>query len=92
MTWRTEARPLIAAALAEATGTVEERAEAARAAFPWGPRRHHPYRIWCDEVRRQLGLPSTVTEAGRRRRKRLAERAGDPASDDDPRQPSLFGE
>lgn len=27
---------------------------ALRDAYPWGERQHHPYRIWCDEVRRQL--------------------------------------
>jgi hypothetical protein len=26
-------------------------------AYPFGQRRYHPYRIWCDEVRRALGKP-----------------------------------
>jgi len=28
---------------------------ALRAAYPFGPREHHPYRIWLDEIRRQMG-------------------------------------
>lgn len=26
-------------------------------AFPFGPRRHHPYKIWLSEVANQLALP-----------------------------------
>lgn len=26
-----------------------------RDAYPWYERKYHPYKIWCDEVRRQLG-------------------------------------
>src|SRR5579885_2310491 len=29
---------------------------ALRAAYPFGPRKHHPYRIWLDEISRQRGL------------------------------------
>ena len=28
--------------------------KALRDAYPWGERRLHPYRIWCDEVNRQI--------------------------------------
>lgn len=33
-------------------------------AYPFGIRRHHPYRIWCEEVRRTLlgGDPKTLIE------------------------------
>ena len=27
-----------------------------RKAYPYGQRKYHPYKIWCDEVRCQLGL------------------------------------
>jgi hypothetical protein len=86
MTWRDEARPLIAAALDEVPDLpVKERAKHARAAFPWGPRQYHPYRIWCDEVKAQLGT-----------KRPKASRAGGAVAerDDrlpDPRQAALFG-
>lgn len=56
-TWRDRARPIIAAVLAATRGQSERAINRAlRAAFPWGPREHHPYKIWRDEVRRQRGL------------------------------------
>ena len=29
--------------------------KALREAFPWGVREYHPYKIWLDEIRIQLG-------------------------------------
>lgn len=56
-TWRDSARPLIAKALEESKGKTEkEIRESLRAAYPWGERRMHPYKIWCDEIRVQRGL------------------------------------
>lgn len=56
MTWRDKARPIIAAVI-EQYGTADEAAlrAALREAYPWGPRQYHPYKIWCDEIREQLG-------------------------------------
>lgn len=56
-TWRDEARPLIAAVIAR-VGVNDMKAvrRALREAYPWGERERHPYKTWCDEVRRQLGL------------------------------------
>lgn len=57
MTWRDKAKPIIAAVIAQHQGediTIVRRA--LREAYPFGPREYHPYRIWCDEVRAQLGL------------------------------------
>jgi hypothetical protein len=65
MNWRDKARPIIAAVIAE-IGTGDEKAlrKALRAAYPFGPREYHPYRIWCDEINVQLGKkPPTGTRA-----------------------------
>jgi hypothetical protein len=40
-------------ALPKATTEKEARA-ALRNAYPFGQRKYHPYKIWCDEVRKQL--------------------------------------
>jgi len=55
-TWRDLARPIIARVIAE-VGTSDMRAlrRALRAAYPFGERKYHPYRIWCSEIRVQLG-------------------------------------
>ncbi len=54
--WRMTAAPIIARVLAETAGKPPEEVRAAlRAAYPFGVRRHHPYRIWCDEIRVQTG-------------------------------------
>jgi len=55
--WRRIAAPIIARVLAENAGRSEAEVRAAlRAAYPFGPRKHHPYRIWLDEISRQRGL------------------------------------
>ena len=56
MTWRDKARPLIAGVISQ-VGTEDIKAlrKALREAFPFGTRELHPYRIWCDEIRVQLG-------------------------------------
>ena len=33
-------------------------------AYPFGERKYHPYRIWCDEIRRQLGLKPLTQKGG----------------------------
>lgn len=61
-TWRDHARPIIARVIAE-VGTQDRKAlrAALRAAYPYGERRYHPYRIWCHEIRVQLGEVKMVT-------------------------------
>ena len=55
-TWREVAAPIIAAVLAETAGQDEKAVgKALRAAYPFGERRHHPYKVWCSEVDRQRG-------------------------------------
>ena len=57
MTWRDKARPIIAAVIAQVgTDDLPRLRKALREAYPWGPREYHPYRIWCDEIRKQLQL------------------------------------
>lgn len=56
-TWRDSAKPIIAKVIAEVGTDDPKRLKAAlRDAYPWGPREHHPYKMWCDEIRVQLGL------------------------------------
>jgi hypothetical protein len=55
-TWRDLARPIIAKVIAEVGTSDRKRLKAAlREAYPWGPREYHPYKIWCNEIRVQLG-------------------------------------
>lgn len=83
MTWRDQAKPIIARVIAD-VGTTDRRAlrRALLAAYPWGPRQYHPYRIWCHEIRVQLG---EVEPPGRRVRVRA--RAVEPSRG----QRQLFG-
>ena len=54
-TWRTRSAPIIARVIAE-VGTDDMKAlrKALREAYPFGLRRWWPYKLWCDEVRRQI--------------------------------------
>lgn len=57
MTWRDSCRPIIAKVLADNKGNSEKEIRIAlRDAYPFGERRMHPYKIWCDEIKRQRGL------------------------------------
>ena len=53
--WRAIAAPIIANIIST-VGRDDPQAlrRALREAYPWGERRMHPYRIWCNEIRRQL--------------------------------------
>ncbi len=57
MSWRDHARPIIAKVIRD-VGTDDQKAlrKALLAAYPFGQRQYHPYKIWCDEIRWQLGL------------------------------------
>ena len=77
MTWRDKARPIIAEVLEKTKGQDETAIRAALyQAYPFGPRRYHPYKAWLDEIRAQRGL-----------KKRKPETSEPP----DPRQPEMFG-
>lgn len=57
MSWRSRARSIIADVI-HRVGTSDPKAlrAALREAYPFGERKNHPYKIWCHEVRLQLGL------------------------------------
>jgi hypothetical protein len=83
--WRSSAAPIIARVLAETAGKPPEEVRGAlRAAYPFGVRRYHPYRIWCDEVRVQTGRRK-ISGVVRRLQAR-------PPLPPDERQQELFGE
>lgn len=54
--WREIARRVIRETLADVPANADDKTKRARLklAYPFGPREHHPYKIWCDEVRRVL--------------------------------------
>lgn len=55
MSWRDIARPIVAKVLHEHAGAAPDVIKTAlRAAYPFGPRTHHPYKIWLDEIRQQV--------------------------------------
>lgn len=57
--WRELTAPRIARVLLDNPGLSEKEIRLLiRAAWPpaWGPRKHHPYKIWCSEVGAQLAL------------------------------------
>jgi hypothetical protein len=60
-TWRDDCRPIIAEVI-QRVGTTDPRAlrAALLEAYPYGQRSMHPYKIWRDEIRRQLSPPATA--------------------------------
>ena len=54
-TWRTRSAPIIARVIAE-VGTDDMKAlrKALREAYPFRERKYWPYKVWCDEVKRQI--------------------------------------
>jgi hypothetical protein len=58
--WRQYAAPIIQKVLNENIGKTDaEKRAALREAYPFGEREYHPYKIWCDEVKRQMGTKPT---------------------------------
>jgi len=56
-TWRDLARPIIAEVVRSLKGCDPKFVKkAVMATYPWGERRYWPYKVWCDEARRQLHL------------------------------------
>lgn len=68
MTWREQAAPIIRKVILE-VGTEDGIAlkKALRAAYPWGERAMHPYRIWNSEIRHQLSGHHKTKSVSRRR-------------------------
>ena len=63
MTWRDDCRPIIENVIAD-VGTEDMKAlrKVLRCAYPYGPRKMWPYKVWCSEVRKQLGLDKKEPE------------------------------
>ncbi len=60
MTWRDRAKPIIRDVIHEVGRKDMKKLRAAlRDAYPFGERALHPYKIWCDEIKRQLGTRKT---------------------------------
>ena len=63
--WRNAAAPIISDVLRATVGKSEaEIQKALRDAYPFGPRKYHPYKIWCDEVRKQRDSGIRVLRLG----------------------------
>ena len=63
MSWREICTPIIQETLILNEGKPETEIRAAlRAAYPFGARQYHPYKVWCDEVRKQLKKPKKTTK------------------------------
>lgn len=56
MAWRDIAAPIIAKVILENKGKPEiEIKRAISKVYPFGERRYHPYKVWLDEIKVQLG-------------------------------------
>lgn len=63
--WRDYARPIISRVIAENKGKpIKEIRAALSAAYPFGERQYHPYRIWLDECAVQLGTKKQKPKNG----------------------------
>jgi hypothetical protein len=68
--WRASASPIIARVLEETKGRTEkEIREALKLAYPFGERAYYPYKIWLDEIRRQMTGETTSLTKPRNRTK-----------------------
>jgi len=54
--WRKKAAPIIAEIMAKFPEDGPKQKKALRDAYPFGERKYHPYKIWCDEIKRQRGV------------------------------------
>ena len=63
--WRDIAAPIIKEVIErEGRDDMKKLRKALRESYPFGERRHHPYKVWCDEVRRQVGtMPKDDNQA-----------------------------
>jgi len=62
--WRNAAAPIIRSVLEATRGQPEAAVKKALFdAYPFGPREHLPYKIWCSEIRRQRGIKTPKEKA-----------------------------
>jgi len=62
--WRNTSAEIIAKVLRETVPNSPERKQALYDAYPFGQRKHHPYKIWRHEMRRQLAKPAKFLQEG----------------------------
>lgn len=64
-TWRSSARRRIQKVIAE-VGMADEAAlrKAISAAYPFGARSHYPYKVWLDEVKKQIAAQKRMRAWG----------------------------
>lgn len=63
VTWREKCSPIIYQVIKDNPGkSVEELKKLSSVEYPFGARKYHPYKIWLDEVKRQLGLKRNKRE------------------------------
>jgi len=70
-TWREQAAPIIQRVIhnCRATGKTEKQIRKALSdAYPFGPKKYWPYKVWLDEIKRQLH-PETVNHYRQRVKK-----------------------
>lgn len=54
-TWRQNANKCISKVIKDnPLATIPELKKLLREAYPWGPRKYWPYKVWCSEVRAML--------------------------------------
>lgn len=70
--WRRISAPIIRRVLSETEENELARRKALRDAYPFGERRYHPYKIWCDEIQRQLGKKPKLGTFGAKSKERKA--------------------
>ena len=87
--WRSFCAPIIAKVLEETKGQSEKEIRAALSEkYPFGQRAMHPYKIWLDEIDRQLHPERRRSKIFKRGRKK---RPFGPLKDGlDPKQGTLF--
>ena len=63
MKWREHAASIISKIISEyGTADLKLLRQKLREAYPYGLRQYHPYKIWCDEIKRQLGLKKSIIQ------------------------------
>jgi len=66
MTWRQGCAPIINKVICDNKDkSLKELRKLLKEAYPYGVRQYHPYKVWCDEIKKQL------TKAGKIKRKEL---------------------
>jgi hypothetical protein len=75
--WREKSRPIIAQVIKEHKDKPDQELKKALfEAYPFGARKYHPYKVWLDEVSKQLGKKKRYF--GKRKKKTRKQAALEP--------------